>query len=147
MLVALLDNIIRVCLVGVKSWWMENKGEKIVEVVVWLGEEGWEKISGIWVFFLRVYQNSVSLTWRDYREKTRSFPCCFWTNILPTKLDVWTFRLFKILFGVCGSFSQRFQFPSYSSFFILFLFLFFWVLIYVSFLICYGRGFFIYLFI
>ena len=43
MLVSLLDNIIRVCLVGMKSWWTENKGEKsgekTVEVVVWLGGE------------------------------------------------------------------------------------------------------------
>ena len=35
MFAALLDNIIGVCLVGVKNWWMENKekksGEKMVE--------------------------------------------------------------------------------------------------------------------
>ena len=140
MLVALLDNIIRVCLVGAKSWWMENKWQKIIGVVVWLGEEGWEKTSGIWVFSLRAYQNSISSTSRDYREKTRSFPSCFWTNILLTKLDVWTFWLFLILFGVCVDLFLNI----FSFLLILFSFFFFWVLVYVSFLISYGRGFFVF---
>ena len=34
MFAALLDNIIRVCLVGMKSWWTENKGEKSGEKMV-----------------------------------------------------------------------------------------------------------------
>ena len=38
-------NFIRVCLFGVKTWWIENRVEKMSNKCVWLKGKRWEKIS------------------------------------------------------------------------------------------------------
>ena len=102
---------LRECLVGVKSGWMENigekSGEKTVEVVVWLGGErergeGERKLVGSWCFLPGPTKNQSSQIGEIIGEKTRSLLLVAFGQIYPSihygRLGFWLLFFFFFFF-------------------------------------------------